>query len=130
MSDKASRKRPSMPDMEVRERQAKRRLGSDSPACSHCGSKDWRTLELHHIAGQAFDAMTVILCKNCHAILSDAQSDHPPITGDTPTTLDRIGRLLINLADFFGQLATKLKEFGLFLIQLESSLPSPNGCLI
>ena len=53
--------------------------------------------------------MTVILCKNCHAILSDAQSDHPPITGDTPTTLDRIGRLLINLADFFGQLATKLK---------------------
>jgi hypothetical protein len=128
MTNKVSRKRPSMPDIEVRERQAKRRLGSDDPACCHCGNSDWRALELHHIAGRAFDSMTVILCKNCHAILTDAQGGHPTIAEDTPTMLDRIGRLLLNLADFFDQLGIRLREFGGFLVQLASSLPVLNGC--
>ena len=122
MTDKPPRKRPSMPDRETRERQALRRLGSENPACCHCGNSDWRTLELHHIAGQAFDGLTVILCKNCHAAMSDGQCDHPPIVADTPTMLDRIGRLLVNLADFFGQLTGKLREFGEFLINLARTL--------
>jgi hypothetical protein len=124
MTDKTPRKRPSMPDRETRERQALRRLGSENPACCHCGNSDWRTLELHHIAGQAFDGLTVILCKNCHAAMSDGQCDHPPIVADTPTMLDRIGRLLVNLADFFGQLAGKLREFGEFLINCARTFPA------
>jgi hypothetical protein len=122
MTDKSPRKRPSMPDRETRERQAQRRLGSENPACCHCGNSDWRTLELHHIAGQAFDDLTVILCKNCHAALSDAQSDHPPMVDDTPTKFDKIGRSLVNFADFSAQLARRHQEFGEFLIEFARSI--------
>jgi hypothetical protein len=117
MSEKTARKYRSMPDCEARKHRALRRLGTDNPACCHCGNSDWRVLELHHIAGREFGDMTVIHCRNCHAVLSDAQSDHPPVVDDAPTMLDRIGRLLINLSDFFGQLGKKLKEFGEFLIE-------------
>jgi hypothetical protein len=122
MTNKESRKRPSMPDWETRERRAFRRLGTDKPACCHCGTSDWRLLELHHPAGRAYDDITVILCRNCHAVQTDAQGDHPPMVNDTPTMLDRIGRLLINLSDFFGQLGIKLREFGEFLIRYARSL--------
>lgn len=117
MSDKTCRrKRPSMPDFETRERQAKRRLGSEHPACCVCGHSDWCALQLHHIASRACDEMTVIVCANCHAALSDVQHDHPPNGQDPPSPFDRIGRLLVNLADFLRQLATKLREFGEFLL--------------
>jgi hypothetical protein len=120
MTDKPERKRTSVPDRETRELQAKRRLGTASPACSHCGYSDWRALQLHHAMGQANDGMTVILCANCHATLTDAQRDHPPCKGDPPSMFDRIGRLLVNLSDFFAELAIKLKEFGKFLLNLAS----------
>jgi hypothetical protein len=116
MKDKPKRKRPSMPDRETRERQAKRRLGTERPACCHCGFSDWRALQRHHAIGQAYDGMTVIECANCHAILTDGQNDHPPCTADAPSMFDRIGRLLVNLADFFAELAKKLMEYGEFLL--------------
>jgi hypothetical protein len=61
--------------------------------------------------------MTVILCANCHAALSDAQRDHPRSVGGTPSTFERIGRWLLNLADFLCQLACKFREFGALLLQ-------------
>jgi hypothetical protein len=118
MTDKPGRKRSSMPDRETRERQAKRRLRAESPACCHCGHSDWRALQLHHVLGRAYDDMTVILCANCHATLTDSQNDHPPCTAAEPLMFERIGRLLVNLADFFAQLALKLMEFGKFLLNL------------
>jgi hypothetical protein len=88
---------------------------------------DWRTLQLHHVAGQAYDDLVAPLCANCHSIMSDAQGDHPPGRDDAPGMLDRIGRLLVNLADFFGQLASKFKEFGEFLIGYARSLEDGAG---
>jgi hypothetical protein len=127
MTERSARKRPTIPDCESRKQRAIRRLGSENPACCHCGFSDWRALQLHHAAGRVHDGITVILCANCHAILSDAQGDHPPITDDTPTMLDRIGRLLVNLADFFGRLGAKMKEFGEFLINLAQSFTEVTG---
>src|SRR5947209_1434887 len=116
MSQKPPRKRPTMPDRETRERQAKRRLGTDNPVCCQCGVDDWRILQLHHMAGQAYDDLTIILCKNCHAVLSDGQSDHPSAHDDEPSMLARIGRMLLGAADFFRRWAEWLSEAGRFLI--------------
>jgi hypothetical protein len=116
-----------MPDYEVRKQRALRRLRSDNPACCHCGHSDWRSLQLHHIAGKVYDPMTVIVCANCHAALSDLQGDHPTQIGDAPSMLECIGRLLINLADFFGQLAPQLKEFGHYLLESERQIAADDG---
>jgi hypothetical protein len=117
MSDQTCRrKRPSMPDFETRERQAKRRLSSEHPTCCLCGHSDWRALQLHHVASRACDEMTVIVCANCHAALSDAQHDHPPNGQDPPSPFEHAGRWLVNLADFLRYLASKLQELGQFLL--------------
>jgi hypothetical protein len=122
MSRKSSRKPPSIPDRETRERQKLRRLGSETPACSLCGFSDWRALQLHHTAGQAYEDLRNILCANCHCIMSDLQNDHTVRNDNPPTMFDRIGRLLVNLADFFGQLADKLKAFGDYLLHYARTL--------
>jgi hypothetical protein len=36
-----------------------------------------RTLQLHHLAAEANSTLTVPLCGNCHAIVSDQQEDLP-----------------------------------------------------
>src|ERR1700734_585745 len=61
------------------------RLGDDKPGCINCGLEDIRCLEAHHIAGSKFGDALVIVCRNCHRILSDDQKDHPPPAGDDAT---------------------------------------------
>ena len=61
----------------TRRQRAIERLGTRNPKCAHCGEADPLALELHHIAGQAYDRATVIVCRNCHRKLSDLQKDHP-----------------------------------------------------
>ena len=87
------------------------RLGVETPRCVHCRLDDVRCLEAHHIAGRKFDSATVILCRNCHRILSDDQKDHPPLIGNEPTLHERVGHFLKGLADLFGLLVAKLYEF-------------------
>ena len=54
------------------------RAGSaEWPRCINCPEADVRCLEAHHIAGK-YDDTVVIVCRNCHRKLSDAQLDHPP----------------------------------------------------
>ena len=93
------------------------KLGTQRPVCCRCGEHDDRCLEAHHIAGRAYTDDTVIVCRNCHRKLSDAQKDHPQQWADDPSMLERIGHFLLGLADFFILLAKKLTEFGLWLIE-------------
>jgi hypothetical protein len=93
------------------------KLGTNHPICPLCGETDWRCFELHHIAGRKFDPMELPVCMNCHAKCSDLQKDHPPRVAQTPGSLEVIGRFLVGLADMLGLAASKLKEFGLFLIE-------------
>ena len=102
---------------EKRKQSRLEKLGTQRPVCCQCGERDDRCLEAHHIAGRAYADDTVIVCRNCHRKLSDAQNDHPHPTASDPATLERIGHLLLGLADFFILLAQKLTDFGLWLIE-------------
>src|SRR5262249_30147136 len=93
------------------------RLGTNNPKCPICGETDWRCFESHHIAGRAFDDAETPLCNNCHAKASDDQKDHPKLDVRPPHPLERIGQLLLGLADLLALAVFKLREFGLYLIE-------------
>ena len=104
-------------DNEIRKQRRLRALGTDEPRCGTCGEDRSPTLEKHHVAGQAHDAeTTVILCRNCHRIASDAQRDHPPKQTSADPALEAIGRFLLGLADLLQIAVEKLIEFGRELI--------------
>jgi len=104
--------------LERRKQRTLHKLGSNHPVCVLCGESDWRCLEAHHVGQEAYDHLTVILCRNCHRKASDAQWDHPGrIDDQTPSLLECIGHVLLGLADFFALLVGRLREFGLALIE-------------
>jgi hypothetical protein len=125
----SKRKRPTYPDAEARLRKALERLGDDNPKCKYCPEDDPRCLERHEVAGQAFSKAYVIVCRNCHRKLSDAQYDHPPrIDDNPPAALERVGHLLLGLADLLRLAASKLDEIGKALIDYAAKTlvyPSP-----
>jgi hypothetical protein len=110
---------------EQRRQRALHRLGSDSPRCVICGEVDWRCLELHHLAGQAYDDGEVILCRNCHRKLSDASENM--VSPSDPPLLERVGRFLLGLAALLLMLAAKLKVFGDELLAAAPYCPAPYG---
>ena len=97
-------------------------LGSNNPVCVICGENDWRTLERHHIAGQAYGDELCNVCRNCHRKLSDDQKNHPKQVCKTPTNFEAIGHLLLGLADFLALLVSKLRECGQLLIQAAQTM--------
>ena len=103
---------------ETRRQIALDRLGSNNPICVICGESDWRVLELHHIAGQAFDEFLAPICRNCHRKASDDIKDHPQRVGDPPSLPERLGHFLKGLAVFLRLLADKLQTFGDELLSL------------
>jgi len=102
---------------EIRKQRRLEKLGSNSPLCGECGERDWRCLELHHIADFGCDDGTVILCRNCHRKVSDDQKGHPAFNPAADATLHSIGRFLLGLADLLRLAIEKLAEFGLALIE-------------
>lgn len=115
------RKSPDYGDSIARARKACERLETDEPACAVCGENRPIILERHHIAGRKYDPATMVLCKNHHALLTDAQKDFPADANGSPDYLGRIGRMLLNLAELFKLLVEKLTEFGHYLIELARS---------
>jgi hypothetical protein len=108
------------------------RMKTDKPVCIACGNTNWCCFEDHHIAGCKYCTLTAVHCKNCHAIASDKQYDHPAKLSGTPSMEETIGRLLLGLADFFEQLIETLREFGEYLIALaraqdDGAVPSYRG---
>jgi hypothetical protein len=95
---------------ERRRQRALERLGTNNPRCPFCRFSNPLALELHHIAGEAFDETEVPVCRNCHRTLSDWQKDHPACIGDQPNDLERVGHALLGLADMFELLVNWLRE--------------------
>ena len=106
---------------ERRRQRALERLGTNNPRCPFCGIDEPLVMELHHIAGDAFDhEIKIPICRNCHRILSDWQKDHPPALANPPSDLERIEHGLLGLADIFELLVKWLREHAKKLIAAAS----------
>lgn len=110
---------------EIRRQAALDRLGTNNPCCVICGETDWRVLERHHLAGRAHDKTTVIVCRNCHRKLSDAQKDHESQADATPSLQRQVGQFLLGLCDLFVLLIEKLRAFGNALLD-SAAAPKPD----
>jgi len=100
------------------------RLGPN-PKCVLCPEDDWRCLERHHLAGRAFDELTIVLCRNCHRKQSDpSDNNKAPLE---PSIMERIAHFLLGLARFFLELARKFEEYGSLLAEGSRVCPSPWG---
>jgi hypothetical protein len=76
-------------------RRAKRTqlLGVENPSCAICGyNQNPASLEAHHIAGEANQELSVLLCRTCHDDLSDTAivklpgfRGHFPLCGEGST---------------------------------------------
>jgi len=103
---------------ERRRQRALERLGTNTPRCVVCGFDNPLALELHHIAGRAYDDELVPVCRNCHRVLSDAQRDHPPGNAKPVGALECIGHFLLGLAVLFEQWAKRFREFAAALFAI------------
>ena len=110
-------------DRERRKQRALERLGTNNPRCPFCGINEPLAMELHHVAGRAFDDKLVPVCRNCHRVLSDWQKDHPPALAEPPSDLERTVHALFGLADMFELLAKWLREHAqkLFSVSVQSN---------
>jgi len=110
---------------EGRRQRAIERLGSKNPKCIYCDESDPIVLEKHHVAGQAYDNGTVVVCRNHHRKLSDWQKEHPDKIQDPPDKLEMIAHFLLGLADLFEFLIEKIRQFARDL--LERADPNRNN---
>jgi hypothetical protein len=69
-----------------------------------------RFLELHHLAGRAASDLTIVLCRNCHAVLTDWQEDWDKRLRRPTTPTERLAALLQGLADWLWALARSLSD--------------------
>jgi hypothetical protein len=117
---------------DVRKLRRERRLGEDR-FCVLCGETEAvalqkvpaSLLERHHLAGTANDGeLVVVVCRNCHALLSEAQRDSEvELRHAAPrSSLERLEAVLRGLADFFALLAARLRWWADELAKLVSRL--------
>ena len=102
---------------ETRKQKRLEKLGTNNPVCVVCGESDWRCLEEHHIAGQAYGDELSIVCRNCHRKLSDEQKDHPQKVSEPNNNFESIGHFLLGLADLFALIVDTLRSHGRSLIE-------------
>jgi len=120
---------------DARKARRRRQIGADA-ACVRCGLTNLECLiptkrsllEAHHVAGNAHDeALTVPLCRNCHAVLTDAQRDAGVDMLPQSTVLHRIAAALASLAVFFADLAVTCRiwasQLGLLAAGLDTAFP-------
>src|SRR5579864_9625474 len=90
-----------------RHERKRQRLGSPTSTCLCCGCLNIESLlnvparelprwflEEHHIAARVSSNFTVILCRNCHAILTDRQHDWNPELRHPKVPSHRLAALL------------------------------------
>ena len=126
-------------DRDSRERRHFERLGTDKPFCLLCDCPWACAIELHHIAQRQYYAEEIPLCAKHHKVASDRQYDHPGKIDGCINPAETVGHILLGLNDLveiaadelpdprlgtlLGYLRLKLKENGLFLIELARRTP-------
>jgi hypothetical protein len=120
---------------ETRRAKRERVLGEDA-ACVMCGlgtiesliAVDRNVLEAHHIVGRANDGdLTVPMCRNCHAEITERYRDAGVPLNRPPTLLHRLaamlrafGAMLIAIGQTCAGLAEKLIRL---MTRLDNELP-------
>lgn len=77
------------------------------------------------MAGQAFDGLTVILCRNCHRKQSEPWANAPNPT--EPPLNVRVGKFVLGLAELLAALIDRLRQFGTQLLEGAAVCPWPYG---
>lgn len=111
MSGMATEKDPLGNDL--RKTRRRRRLPPDA-ACSRCGEDRPETLEWDHPVGHAnAPKLERLLCRNCHAVATEAQRDVGADLSHRPdrTILEIIEAGLLSLAAFLEDLAKQFCEW-------------------
>jgi hypothetical protein len=99
----------------AREARRTRTLG-EGATCLRCGMTNLAALvegaanllEDHHVVGRRHDAgLTIPLCKNCHAILTEDNRRAGADMRQQPSLLERIVNVLRALGAFFNDLAQR-----------------------
>lgn len=107
-----------------------RRLPPDA-ACARCGVTTTAALmgaprsllETHHVCGRANDAaLTVPLCRNCHAVLTESQRTAGVDLTPPPTRLHQLAAFLTALAAVLCDLAKRLMAAATRLTSLTGEL--------
>jgi len=124
---------------DARQARQKRRMGKDA-ACALCGITtpeallrvDRSLLEGHHVVGKAFDdALTIPVCRNCHAILTEGQQRRGCTFRSQRTVPECIVAMLTHLIAFFhdlGDLLTVWREKIIAFVQgLDTDYPDWRG---
>ena len=100
---------------DARRARRERRFGPDA-ACARCGVSTPETLvaarrtilEAHHACGRANDdALTVPVCRNCHAILTEGQRAAGADFARPPTVLHQIAAALASFFAFLHDLCER-----------------------
>ena len=123
-------------------RLAKReRLLGDDPACVLCGlgtiasltAVSREVLEAHHVVGRANDEdLTVPLCRNCHAEVTEGYRDAGVALNRPPTLLHKLVAVLRALGAMLTALGQKCaawaEALARLVARLDSSFPAWRTC--
>ena len=92
--------------------------GLHDHVCTVCGEDDPLCLIEDHAAGRQHDEALRLLCENCDCKRTADQRCDPPPGPNPKNVFEVIGRWLLSMASYFKLLTDKLRQFGLFLIDL------------
>ncbi|MFN8675492.1 MAG: hypothetical protein U0Z70_03850 [Thermomicrobiales bacterium] len=121
---------------DARRAQRSRTLGPNA-ACVLCGYRNPEALlqrpcallEAHHVCARANDPeLTVILCRNCHAEVTERQRIAGVSFGTPATLLHQLLAALVSLAVFLLDLGQRMQTWTValqaFLVRLDQELPT------
>lgn len=113
-----------------RRRQRELRFGAN-PACARCGMTEINALvpvrrgllEAHHVCGRANDAsLTVPVCRNCHAVLTEGQRSAGVSFDPPPTLLHQVAAALLSFFAMLHDLSERGMAWAHGLVELVADL--------
>jgi len=87
----------------------------DGSVCVECGINDPTVLESHHIGGRRNDVLTVTLCRNHHALITEDLRVAGVSMCEPRSPLDALIAMLAGIAEFLHGLADRLTAWSEWL---------------
>lgn len=101
------------------------RNGNAVPRCKICMEDDPVVLEKHHFSGRANSEQTVLLCKNCHAIITNEQNKvSPKYRSKNAPYLGRLGYQIVTLGALLARVVKQLIKIGYELMKYDKDCDS------